>query len=499
MRCYQVRQRLTSLGSLQVDDRELQNHLRSCPDCARLADAASALNRDLRTAGAHDTHSGLSFAELRYEVERRASLASQPSSRESTLMSILTNPIRRNPKLGVGLAVAAVVLIFATVVPFSYDRTIGYEVAFGSVDPTLALDDARINELLGKLGVEDAVVDVTDCDERCNLRISRLNSPTEAHLVRAAFAGWKAVETEGDIKPVNVSCTGSLIKLAADGPRIIRVNLTTSSDDDIDRMVAERLGTDFDCNVFFNGDSSSCSLAVDLDLVAADGADGNFFVGSDQDSVICKTVLIGGDSAGLGALCQGIDTSCLGFGSDSNHCTMVLIGSADEGKATCSLPGIGEVDFKSLTDEDIQRLRDQGFEVEITKGADGDITKIILKKGNTTFNGPEPGQVPNQDLDAAKPAQLPEGYELAQNYPNPFNPTTSISFTLPETAPVRLEIFNTNGRLVRTLVNTTLGTGTHVYQWDATSDNGARVASGVYLYRLSAGDVVTTRKMTLLK
>jgi hypothetical protein len=90
--------------------------------------------------------------------------------------------------------------------------------------------------------------------------------------------------------------------------------------------------------------------------------------------------------------------------------------------------------------------------------------------------------------------QLPQGYSLAQNYPNPFNPTTAIQFTLPKAAQVRLTVYNVLGQEVATLVNGNLTAGIHSVNFD-----GSRLASGVYLYKIAAGDFVSTRKMVLLK
>jgi Peptidase C10 family/FlgD Ig-like domain/Right handed beta helix region/Protein of unknown function (DUF1565) len=94
---------------------------------------------------------------------------------------------------------------------------------------------------------------------------------------------------------------------------------------------------------------------------------------------------------------------------------------------------------------------------------------------------------------------LPQMFALAQNYPNPFNPITDISFSLPEASDVRLEIYNIMGQKVKTLVEGQMDAGYKTVVWDGKSNSGSSVASGIYFYRLTAGDYVNTKKMTLLK
>lgn len=92
-----------------------------------------------------------------------------------------------------------------------------------------------------------------------------------------------------------------------------------------------------------------------------------------------------------------------------------------------------------------------------------------------------------------------QSYKLFDNYPNPFNPETVIQFQLPESKEVRVEIYNLLGQKVKTLVSAALPVGLHQVVWDATNEQGEMLGSGVYLYRISAGQSQQVKRMILLK
>jgi len=99
----------------------------------------------------------------------------------------------------------------------------------------------------------------------------------------------------------------------------------------------------------------------------------------------------------------------------------------------------------------------------------------------------------------AAAGDLPAAMALEQNYPNPFNPKTTIAFTLDRSGPVKLQVFDVQGRLVRTLVNEIRTAGPYRIDWDGKDNAGRTAAAGLYMYRLVAGDMVQQKKMTLLK
>jgi hypothetical protein len=116
---------------------------------------------------------------------------------------------------------------------------------------------------------------------------------------------------------------------------------------------------------------------------------------------------------------------------------------------------------------------------------------------------PGPGNLPKaffvDEEEAASDQSTVTSYQLEQNYPNPFNPTTTISFALPQASEVSLSIYNLSGQLVKKLVAGEMNAGRHSLVWDATNDRGERVASGVYLYVIKAGEFSAQRKLVLMK
>ena len=89
----------------------------------------------------------------------------------------------------------------------------------------------------------------------------------------------------------------------------------------------------------------------------------------------------------------------------------------------------------------------------------------------------------------------PLTFNLAQNYPNPFNPTTLINFTIPKTANVTLKVYDMKGELVTALIDGILTTeGNYSYEFD-----GSKLASGMYFYKIEAGQYSETKKMILVK
>jgi len=108
--------------------------------------------------------------------------------------------------------------------------------------------------------------------------------------------------------------------------------------------------------------------------------------------------------------------------------------------------------------------------------------------------------VPNPASGVDTPQEMPAAYALHQNIPNPFNPSTVIRYDVPIGGErVTLQVFDVRGRLVATLVDAYETAGQKSVVWDGRNQTGGAVATGIYFYRMTAGNFIQTRKMILMK
>ena len=96
-------------------------------------------------------------------------------------------------------------------------------------------------------------------------------------------------------------------------------------------------------------------------------------------------------------------------------------------------------------------------------------------------------------------SDLPTDFFLSEVYPNPFKPTSTIRFTLPVEAEVKIRVYNIGGQVVRELANDRYSPGQYSVTWDGTDNDGHKVTSGVYIYRTEALGFSLAKKVTLLK
>ncbi len=142
-----------------------------------------------------------------------------------------------------------------------------------------------------------------------------------------------------------------------------------------------------------------------------------------------------------------------------------------------------------------------------------DTVNLFLSAASPAIDAGDPLSAPDPDATTADmganyyhqtssgiaDAVLPGGFELYSNYPNPFNPTTQIPFQLAKSGIVSLQVFTITGQRVATVFNGKLPAGRHTMNWNGMDKSGNMVASGIYFYRLTAGNESRTRKMILVR
>lgn len=181
---------------------------------------------------------------------------------------------------------------------------------------------------------------------------------------------------------------------------------------------------------------------------------------------------------------------------------VIVVGGSDNG--TGGFPSFSDMWVYNIDTDTWKQLPSKPTPITAYQGAsyrlENNIWKLVITGGVTT--GPALTTVTEEYVDTVDvvtgvedlKVTAPTDYVLEQNYPNPFNPSTSIQFSIPVEGFVSLEIFNTLGEKISTLVSGVLKSGSYSYKW-----NASNFSSGVYFYQLKAGNFVKTGKMLLMK
>ncbi|MCF8242719.1 MAG: choice-of-anchor A family protein [Melioribacteraceae bacterium] len=187
-------------------------------------------------------------------------------------------------------------------------------------------------------------------------------------------------------------------------------------------------------------------------------------------------------------------------GMTAQHIYSITIDANDNVFAGSWLNGVYASDTYG---DEFENLGLNGFGVNIVFNIEdgGDKLAKTTAKYNNVYVGTTNGSIywHSPIVDVKESKTQPDKFILSQNYPNPFNPTTTINFTLPSKEVVKLQIYDMLGREVKTLLNNEFESGEHKVTWNGTDDLGNKLASGVYLYRLTAGDFIKSHKMIYLK
>jgi len=243
-------------------DREVTEHIKSCPSCARAAEAAGVLRNTLDAATNNDIGDATPFDRIRSRTEAAV------NARKENIMEKVKNQVGTRPRLIAGLGLAIVVFLFITLVPFSYTITVGYEVAFTNIENLEQIPAERVINAVKTLGYDKARIKVFPGQ----MTIGNLPSYLAAKEVSAAVRTVTGIEAVPEIVPIRQTVSGSLYAQVMD-----KMKIEVSTEGKTDAEIAEEIRQKLIANGFDEADvkvtSEGDEKKIDVS-VSRSGAEG---------------------------------------------------------------------------------------------------------------------------------------------------------------------------------------------------------------------------------
>jgi hypothetical protein len=231
MLCHQARRRLNKFDWLRSNyalDEELMEHLGKCPKCHSLVQAEETLRGDLGVIREARPDGDLSLADIREKAEGTAGGVNAVEPEVRPFVHRLALALVPNTRFKFAVVAIAILVGFLAVVPFSFNEKVGYEIAIGGVEKSIAMDNQKITSLLDALGMEkgkastlldslgksDIHLSVGECSETCRLTISDLKTERDVRLMVKAIIELGCCQID-NIAPIFRSESTSLLGLAA--------------------------------------------------------------------------------------------------------------------------------------------------------------------------------------------------------------------------------------------------------------------------------------------
>jgi len=234
MRCREAKRRLDD-GA--VIDGDLRTHMESCDSCAQHSAAEMQLDNILAKTRNLPSLSATPFAEIRERVENKIAIERKGIS----LMSKVKHQIENHPKASFSLLAAVCAFVLMVLVPFSYNQTIGYTVAFEGIDPAYATPDNLLSQALTSLGLERATVDIIRDAAYADYKIGNLPSEESAREAAAAFNAVSGYSGPAKITPVVLRTSASLYAQVRDKLNKIEVDGKGKTDAEIKAEIENKL------------------------------------------------------------------------------------------------------------------------------------------------------------------------------------------------------------------------------------------------------------------
>ncbi len=451
MRCHEAQQRLNNQSLRDPGatcEEAVLDHLRNCTRCAALAKAQNLIAEDLELISSAAKTEPLSFDSLRSGVDVK-NREQRGQSREIQIMSKIAESIKRRPRVGLSVIAVAAIVIAAIIIPFQFEDEFGYELAVAGVDQEM-ISSGAISELLSAVGLPDAIVDIQECNPKCVVVVSGLKTAEEAQTAAALFRSLPDLHVRSKDSYTDKQ-TGKLITRStskttvADGRWTIEHGVDSLIDAKV-TIILDSLteNSPVTWTQWFHSDADSTEMRNEVERLPNGGY---------------KQTLHNPPIARLGW------TKTSWTFDSTDHATAYTV--------TDSFGVDHDIDFQNWAKMEKQ-LEKVGWFYMITYDDTG--TPYVT----TTNCNPS-----DQGLETTS---LASGMYLNQNEPNPFDTLTMIVFGLPETAHVKLTIYNHNSEPVRTLVDGVMAAGGHKIMYDARNEEGKRVWSWRQICKIEIGE-----------
>ncbi len=219
MRCREAKR---LLNERNMSDPELAEHIRTCPACARLAAAEGLIDRSLYTVN-HADEDATPLAELRSRLE---SHPAHTPRKERLRMAELTHKLTARKRLGFAIGIAVAALLFFVLVPFSYDRVVGYDLTINGLPTGQQIQTGTLIKALDAIGIQGASVSVDYATPEMAVHITNLTDPDAARKASAAFTSVTGLKGETSIEPRVETVSGSLYAQVQE--KLTRIEVSTA-------------------------------------------------------------------------------------------------------------------------------------------------------------------------------------------------------------------------------------------------------------------------------
>lgn len=234
MRCREAKYRLNKDSAI---DGDLSEHIQSCVKCAEYAVAVKRLDKIIAETRKQPSPTATRFSEMREKIENKI----ETERKGISLMSQVKHQIGNHPKLSLSLLAAICAFVFMILVPFSYNQTVGYTVAFEGIDPAYDTTEELLSRVLASLGLEQASVEIIRDVSHVDCKIGNLPSKKSAREAAAAFNAVSGYDGPAVITPVVLRTSAILYSQVRDKLNRIEVDGKGKTDAEIKVEIENKL------------------------------------------------------------------------------------------------------------------------------------------------------------------------------------------------------------------------------------------------------------------